>query len=444
MAHLVTGYAGSEHITSADDGAFNAAFFGDGQFVMSSGNKFKAEIVDNNTVRILDGDLLMSGRHVRIERNAYEELTIATGTATSKRRDLICMTYSKDASTGVESAYLEVIKGMASATNPPTPTCNTASILNGATKSQMPLYVVEINGVTLSAVTAVFDTQETYMEMFNRNYEDFKEACETHLDSLDVLDSMDAVRSNTSANQLAGALALKELATAKRITNLNVREDGLYSFESAASNKPVATEGFMWVCNSANGEGGQLAIFTSAGKPLYTRKFTSTTFGTWERYAQGSEIETLSNLISNLANDLQVFEGETKGDLSTINRNLEMTAGELGTLKTAMKADEHIFSSGQDYFRNASVRCTGGVKRLFIGTLKSSAAMTAHETYNVYTFLDPLYWPEREVDKIVCVAADISETVMARVIINVQGNVRVIPFDNRDADTEMNIDITYI
>lgn len=440
MAHLVTGYAGSEHITSADDGAFNAAFFGDGQFVMSSGNKFKAEIIDNNTVRILDGDLLMNGRHVRIERNAYEDLTIATGTATSKRRDLICMTYEKNTSTGVESAHLEVIKGTSSATTPPTPSCNTANILTGATKSQMPLYVVELEGVTLSKVTAVFDTQETYMEMFNRNYEEFKDACETHLDSLNILDSMSAVRSNTSANQLAGALALKELATAKRITNLDVREDGLYSFESSASGKTVSSAGFMWVHNSVNGEGAQLAIFTSAGSPLYIRRFTSTSFGTWERYALGKEIDGVSGKIAELTSDLQAYEGATSDVLLTITRNLEMTAGELGTLKTAMKADEHIFSSGQDYFRNASVRCTGGVKRLFIGTLKSSAAMAAHETYNVYTFLDPLYWPEREVDKIVCVAED----VMARVIINVQGNIRVIPFAQVDSNDTINIDITYI
>lgn len=440
MAHLVTGYAGSEHITSADDGAFNAAFFGDGQFVMSSGNKFKAEIIDNNTVRILDGDLLMNGRHVRIERNAYEDISITNGIAGYRRRDLICMTYEKDVSTGKERAYLEVLKGTATTTTPATPSANAANILTGATKSQMALYVVEINSVALSNVIAVFDTQKTYMEMFNTNYQEFKEACETHLDSLNVLDTMAEIRSNTSANQLAGALALKELATAKKITNLNVREDGLYSFESAAGSKPVSSAGFMWVYNSANGEGGQLAIFTSAGKPLYTRRFTSTTFGAWERYAQGAEIETLGNLISNLADDLQAFENESNQVLNSLNHNMETTM----TKVAALDAKEHIFSSGQDYFRNASVRCSGGVKRLFIGSLKNAATMQMGETYNVYTFLDSEFWPQREVDKVVCVAADLTETVMARVIINVYGNIRVIPFENRDANTEMNIDITYI
>ena len=59
MVHLITGYAGYEHIKSADQGSYNAAFFGDGQFIMEIGNQFAASIIDNNTVRILDGDGMM-------------------------------------------------------------------------------------------------------------------------------------------------------------------------------------------------------------------------------------------------------------------------------------------------------------------------------------------------------------------------------------------------
>ena len=92
MAHLVTGYAGVEHITSADQGSFNAAFAGDGQFVMDVGSKYAASITSNNNVRVLDGDLLMYGRHIRINPNEYEDLTIQTGTAGKNRVDLICMT----------------------------------------------------------------------------------------------------------------------------------------------------------------------------------------------------------------------------------------------------------------------------------------------------------------------------------------------------------------
>ena len=133
MAHLITGYAGSEHIQSADDGAFNAAFFGDGQYVMESGNQFDASIIDNNTVRILDGDLLMYGRHIRINPDTYEDLIITTGTAGVNRIDLVCMTYEKNASDGTEKAFLQVIKGTEVEGKASAPAHTDGNILLGAT-----------------------------------------------------------------------------------------------------------------------------------------------------------------------------------------------------------------------------------------------------------------------------------------------------------------------
>ena len=72
--HLITGYAGEAHITSADQGSFNAALFGNGEFVLERGNQFAANIITNNQVRVLDGDLLMQGRHIRLEENTYVDL----------------------------------------------------------------------------------------------------------------------------------------------------------------------------------------------------------------------------------------------------------------------------------------------------------------------------------------------------------------------------------
>ena len=109
--HLITGYKGTEHIKSKDARSFNAAMFGDGEFVMEIGEQIDASIINNNTVRVLDGDILMQGGHIRIETDTYEDLTIQTGTAGKKRIDLIVMTYEKDASQGTETAFLEVMGG---------------------------------------------------------------------------------------------------------------------------------------------------------------------------------------------------------------------------------------------------------------------------------------------------------------------------------------------
>lgn len=72
--HLVTGYAGKEHITSNDQGSFNAALMGTGEFVLERGKQFEAQIISNNTVRVFDGDLLMQGRHIRLKENTYVDL----------------------------------------------------------------------------------------------------------------------------------------------------------------------------------------------------------------------------------------------------------------------------------------------------------------------------------------------------------------------------------
>ncbi len=215
MAHLVTGYAGKEHIRSADQGSFNAAFFGDGEFVMSSGSRFAGAIINNNTVRISDGDMLMQGRHIRIEPNTYEDLTISTGTAGTNRIDLIVMTYEKNAASGIESAKLEVVQGTATAGTPSAPEIVSGNILNGDLKNQMPLYAVYVSGVALTKISTQFMVCPTYKDLAIYYAQHFQNACETHLNSLNIIDSADAINANSAANQLAGALGVKELASQK-------------------------------------------------------------------------------------------------------------------------------------------------------------------------------------------------------------------------------------
>lgn len=211
MAHLVTGYAGTAHIKSADDGAFNASFFGDGQYVMEVGNCFKGSILNNNTVRILDGNGLMYGRHFRIEPNAYEDVTIATGTAGKNRCDLICATYSKTESTGIESLYLQVVKGTETTGTATLPKHTDGNILEGATFNQMPLYKVTINGVVLSKLTPLFETIPTYKALAEKYAQQFEKTI-TALQDENIIDSMEEIEANTRSKMFSGALALKELA----------------------------------------------------------------------------------------------------------------------------------------------------------------------------------------------------------------------------------------
>lgn len=155
--HLVTGYAGQAHVTAADDGSFNTAIFGNGQYVLDIGNKFAASVVSNNKITIADGDLLMQGRHVRLNEGTTVDLTITNGTQGKLRNDLIVARYTKDSVSGVEQVNLVVIKGTAVDSNPADPAYTNGDIINDhALLNDMPLYRVPLNGLTVGTPVALF------------------------------------------------------------------------------------------------------------------------------------------------------------------------------------------------------------------------------------------------------------------------------------------------
>lgn len=155
--HIVTGYAGKEHVTSADVGSMNAGIVGTGRYVMQTAEQFAAEIVSNNLIKVKSGDLMNQGRHMRIDVNDYEEVTIQNGAQSVFRNDLIVARYKKDPSTLIETTEIVVIKGTAGATATD-PTYTSGDILAGATQDDFPLYRVSLNGLNIEKVTPLFST----------------------------------------------------------------------------------------------------------------------------------------------------------------------------------------------------------------------------------------------------------------------------------------------
>ena len=148
-------------MTSADMGALNALIFGDGQFVLAEGNRFAASVVTNNQIRIADGEILMQGRHIRLEKNTYVDLTIENGTQGQYRNDLVVARYTKDSSTGVEGVNLVVIKGESVGSNPSDPAYTSGDILRGeALLNDMPLYRVPIDGLNVGELVPLFTLKD--------------------------------------------------------------------------------------------------------------------------------------------------------------------------------------------------------------------------------------------------------------------------------------------
>lgn len=158
--HLITGYAGFEHITSADQGAYNMATFGSGNFVLDRGQKFAYQIKTNNLVTISDGEAMLQGRFIKMPSGTSENITISNGTQGRLRNDLICIRYEKSAADSTESAKLIVLTGTAVTSNPVDPAYINGNITDGEdTIADFPLYRVRLNGINIETVTQLFSVK---------------------------------------------------------------------------------------------------------------------------------------------------------------------------------------------------------------------------------------------------------------------------------------------
>lgn len=155
--HLVTGYAGKLHVTAADQGSLYAALFGNSSFVLDRGNKLAATVVTNNKISIADGDIIMQGRHGRIENGLTVDLSIDNGASGYKRNDLIVARYTKAVDTGIEDINLVVIKGTATTGTAADPEYIKGDILDGATQADFPLYRVPLDGLNVGTLVPLFD-----------------------------------------------------------------------------------------------------------------------------------------------------------------------------------------------------------------------------------------------------------------------------------------------
>lgn len=166
--HLVTGYRGSAHITSADQGVFNAACIGSGEYVLATGRMFEAQVVTTNAVRIFDGDALMQGRHVNLANGTFLDVIISAGLQSMNRNDLIVLRYSKDVTSGIESVQFTVIQGALYEGTAIDPSYTKGDILAGATLHEMPLYRVKMSGLNIVGVEPLFEVMAPLSDVGKR------------------------------------------------------------------------------------------------------------------------------------------------------------------------------------------------------------------------------------------------------------------------------------
>lgn len=155
MPKIVTAHTGVKHITSDDVGALHQAIIGSNDYLLSDNPEdFKAVMLNADTIQMPEAEVVVQGTHIRILNT--DKVQIEAGQNGFKRIDIIAVCYAKSED-GVESTELKVVKGEASAA-PTAPSVIQSDIRNGGLYHEMPLFRVDINGVSVEAVTSLCET----------------------------------------------------------------------------------------------------------------------------------------------------------------------------------------------------------------------------------------------------------------------------------------------
>ena len=159
--YLITGYWGEPHVTAENDRGINAATFGTGRIVLPVGQKFRAEYIGNNTVRMFDGKLMDNGAAAGIPAGEYVDLLVSDAGQGMKRNDLIVFQYVQDSSTLIESGTFIVLQGVETSGTAVDPELTQEDLLSGrATFDQFALWRVSVSGSEISAPVQLFNVSK--------------------------------------------------------------------------------------------------------------------------------------------------------------------------------------------------------------------------------------------------------------------------------------------
>ncbi|WP_311439231.1 hypothetical protein [Fannyhessea vaginae] len=164
----VDGQGTSPHITGADKGRLHAGVFGEKSVVLAVGKRLEATQEGYNRITIAPGDASLHGRQVSV--TAPEQVTITSGTQGQNRSDFICLKYERNAQ-GIESAKLEVLRGVPTSGKAVDPLVPAGNVLNGDAQDYFPLYRVKLNGVVASKPEQLFIIADTLYKENTGNFE---------------------------------------------------------------------------------------------------------------------------------------------------------------------------------------------------------------------------------------------------------------------------------
>ena len=154
---LVTGRSGSPHITSQQERQLHQGIFGDGAYILNTGNMLEPEVQSSNSIHIKDGALMFQGALFSVKVGTYDEVTINNGNQGMKRKDVIAVKYTYDSSQNIEAGDWTVVQGTPVASNPVIPDMPVADgdIQAGGSEVYCPVFVVTLDGINVTGVDVI-------------------------------------------------------------------------------------------------------------------------------------------------------------------------------------------------------------------------------------------------------------------------------------------------
>ena len=164
---LVTGRSGSPHITAQQDRQLHQGIFGDGAYILNTGNMLEPEVQSSNSIHIKDGALMFQGALFSVKVGTYDEVTINNGNQGMKRKDVIAVKYTYDSSQNIEAGEWTVVQGTPVASNPVIPDMPVADgdIQAGDSEVYCPVFVVTLDGINVTGVDVIPDVMDSISDL---------------------------------------------------------------------------------------------------------------------------------------------------------------------------------------------------------------------------------------------------------------------------------------
>jgi hypothetical protein len=152
---LVTGRAGSPHITAQQDRQLHQGIWGEGAYILNTGNMLEPVVQSSNKILIKDGALMYQGALFSVKVGTTDEITIDNGNQGMQRKDLVVARYTYDSEQNIESASWLVYKGTAVGSNPVLPSGISGDIQAGDNVVDVPYLAVTLNGINIVSVDVI-------------------------------------------------------------------------------------------------------------------------------------------------------------------------------------------------------------------------------------------------------------------------------------------------